>query len=251
MAVVGAAETGNSAFFNQNLAKADPEIARAIADELARQQDKIELIASENIVCRGGARGAGLGADQQIRRRLSRPALLRRLRICRCRGGTRDRARLPPVRLFVRECPAAFRRAGEPGGVLRAAAARRHVHGPRSRRRRPSHPRLARQPVGQVVQAGALQRAPPGPAHRHGRGRAHREREHKPKLIIAGGSAYPRFIDFKRFREIADSVGAYLHGRHGAFRRAWWRAASIPIRSTMPMSSPRRRTRRCAARAAA
>lgn len=35
-------------------------------------------------------------------------------------------------------------------------------------------------------------------------------REHNPKLIIAGGSAYPRFIDFKRFREIADEVGAYF-----------------------------------------
>jgi glycine hydroxymethyltransferase len=34
--------------------------------------------------------------------------------------------------------------------------------------------------------------------------------EHKPKLIIAGGSAIPRIIDFKRMREIADSVGAYL-----------------------------------------
>ena len=34
--------------------------------------------------------------------------------------------------------------------------------------------------------------------------------EHRPKLIIAGGSAYPRFIDFDRFREIADSVGATL-----------------------------------------
>ncbi len=32
--------------------------------------------------------------------------------------------------------------------------------------------------------------------------------EHKPKLIVAGGSAYPRIIDFKRFREVADSVGA-------------------------------------------
>ena len=32
--------------------------------------------------------------------------------------------------------------------------------------------------------------------------------EHKPKLVIAGGSAYPRIIDFRRFREIADSVGA-------------------------------------------
>ena len=35
-------------------------------------------------------------------------------------------------------------------------------------------------------------------------------KEHKPQLIIAGGSAYPRIIDFKRFREIADAVGAYL-----------------------------------------
>ena len=35
-------------------------------------------------------------------------------------------------------------------------------------------------------------------------------REHRPKLIIAGGSSYPRIIDFARFRAIADSVGAYL-----------------------------------------
>nr|WP_285848029.1 MULTISPECIES: serine hydroxymethyltransferase [unclassified Mesobacillus] len=35
-------------------------------------------------------------------------------------------------------------------------------------------------------------------------------REHKPKMIVAGASAYPRAIDFKRFREIADEVGAYL-----------------------------------------
>ncbi len=35
-------------------------------------------------------------------------------------------------------------------------------------------------------------------------------REHKPKLIVCGASAYPRIIDFKKFREIADEVGAYL-----------------------------------------
>src|SRR6202030_4097440 len=34
--------------------------------------------------------------------------------------------------------------------------------------------------------------------------------EHRPKVIVAGGSAYPRIIDFARFREIADEVGAYL-----------------------------------------
>src|SRR5690242_15323332 len=35
-------------------------------------------------------------------------------------------------------------------------------------------------------------------------------KEHRPKIIIAGGSAYSRFIDFKGFRAVADSVGAYL-----------------------------------------
>src|SRR5206468_4703248 len=34
--------------------------------------------------------------------------------------------------------------------------------------------------------------------------------EHKPKVIVTGGSAYPRIIDFRQFREIADSVGALL-----------------------------------------
>jgi glycine hydroxymethyltransferase len=35
-------------------------------------------------------------------------------------------------------------------------------------------------------------------------------KKHKPKLIVTGASAYPRFIDFKKFKEIADSIGAYL-----------------------------------------
>ena len=44
----------------------------------------------------------------------------------------------------------------------------------------------------------------------YGRGRSASPSETKPKLIIAGGTAYSRIWDFKRFREIADSVGAYL-----------------------------------------
>ncbi len=35
-------------------------------------------------------------------------------------------------------------------------------------------------------------------------------REYRPKLIVAGASAYPRIIDFKKFRDIADEIGAYL-----------------------------------------
>ena len=44
--------------------------------------------------------------------------------------------------------------------------------------------------------------------------------EHKPKLIIAGASAYSLRIDFERFAKVAKAIGALLHGRHGALRRA-------------------------------
>ena len=39
-----------------------------------------------------------------------------------------------------------------------------------------------------------------------------RAREFKPKLIVCGASAYPRTIEFEKFREVADEVGAFLHG---------------------------------------
>ena len=75
-------------------------------------------------------------------------------------------------------------------------------------------------------------------------------REHKPKMIIAGGSAYPRIIDFRAFREIADEVGAKLMVDM-AHSPASSPAACIRRRSPMRTSSPRPRTRRCAARAGA
>ena len=51
--------------------------------------------------------------------------------------------------------------------------------------------------------------------------------EHKPKLIIAGGSAYSRVIDFKRFKEIADKVGCLSYGRYGSFfRTSSWKRLS-------------------------
>lgn len=55
--------------------------------------------------------------------------------------------------------------------------------------------------------------------------------ECKPKLIVAGASAYPRFIDYKKFREIADEVGAYLMAGYGArCRYGCGRSASKPRR---------------------
>ena len=73
----------------------------------------------------------------------------------------------------------------------------------------------------------------------------------RPKLIIAGATAYPRTIDFARFRAIADEVRRAAHGRRRAHRRAHRRWARTRRRSPTPTSSPPRRTRRCAARAPA
>ena len=68
---------------------------------------------------------------------------------------------------------------------------------------------MAAQHVRQVVQRRPVRPAARQRADRLRSGRA-LAREHKPKLIIAGASAYPRVIDFERFRKIADEVGAYF-----------------------------------------
>jgi len=72
--------------------------------------------------------------------------------------------------------------------------------------------------------------------------------EHRPRMIVAGASAYALVIDWKRFREIADSVGAYLLVDMAHYAD-WWRPASTPARSNTRTSSPAPRTRRCAGRA--
>ena len=74
--------------------------------------------------------------------------------------------------------------------------------------------------------------------------------EHKPKMIVAGGSAYPRIIDFARFRR-SPIQSARFHGGHGAFFGTGRGRACIRIRATGPTSSPPPRTRPCAVRAAA
>jgi glycine hydroxymethyltransferase len=80
----------------------------------------------------------------------------------------------------------------------------RHV----ARARRPPDARLVGQSLRQALQRRRLRaRRRRGDRLRAGRALAH---EHKPKVIVAGASAYSLRIDFKRFREIADAVGAYL-----------------------------------------
>ena len=74
--------------------------------------------------------------------------------------------------------------------------------------------------------------------------------ERKPKLLLAGWSAYPRILDFERFRAIADAVGAYLMVDMAHFA-GLVAAGCTPTRCPTPTSSPRRSTRRSAAPAAA
>ena len=124
----------------------------------------------------GGPRRGGLGADQQVRRGLPRPPLLRRLRGGRRRRAAGDRSRQGALRRRPRQRPAARRRAGQQRRLLRPAAARRHDPRPRPRPRRPPQPRDENQRLGQVLQPGRLPRAPRGLLGRHGRGRAPRRR---------------------------------------------------------------------------
>ena len=75
-------------------------------------------------------------------------------------------------------------------------------------------------------------------------------KERRPKLLLAGWSAYPRILDFERFRAIADAVGALPDGRHGPLRRARRRRRAPepgPVRRRGHEHGPqdaRRRTRR-------
>ena len=75
-------------------------------------------------------------------------------------------------------------------------------------------------------------------------------REHKPAVIMAGASAYPRRIDFARFRAIADEVGAKLMVDR-PISRAWWPWVCTRAPFPTPISPPPPRTKPCAARAAA
>jgi glycine hydroxymethyltransferase len=209
MAAVSAAETVISAFFNQSLADADPEIAKAIGEELARQQDKIELIASENIVSRAvlEAQGSVLTnkyAEGYPGRRYYGGCefvdIAEQLAIDRaCRLFDCSFANVQP-HSGAQANQAVFFALLQPGDTfmgLDLAAGGHLTHG------------------SPVNQSGKWFKPVPYTVRRQDQRIDMDEvaalaKEHKPKLIIAGGSAYPRFIDFKRFREIADSVGAYF-----------------------------------------
>ena len=136
-----------------------PRDRAAIANERTRQSSGLELIASENFVSQAILEATGIGLHEQIRRRVSRQALLRRLRV---RGRGRDaghRARESAVRRRARQRAAALGRAGEHGRLHRRAQARRHDPGHEPRARRPPDARPPAELLGQVLQRRAVRRA--------------------------------------------------------------------------------------------
>ena len=209
VAVSSAAEPQNSGFFSRGLASADPEIARAIEEELTRQREKIELIASENIVSKAvlEAQGSVLTnkyAEGYPGRRYyggceyvdvaEELAIDRAKRLFNC-----EFANVQP-HSGAQANQAVFFALMQPGDTfmgLDLAAGGHLTHG------------------SPVNQSGTWFK----PVSYTVRRQDHRidmdevasiAKGHKPKVIIAGGSAYSRIIDFKRFREIADSVGAFF-----------------------------------------
>ncbi len=203
------ATAGPDAFFSATLAESDPEIAEAIKNELGRQSHEIELIASENIVSRAVLEAQGSVMTNKYAE--GYPGK-------RYYGGCEfvdvaetlaiERAKKLFGANFANVQPnsgsqmnqAVFLALLNPGDTfmgLDLAAGGHLTHGSPVNM---SGKWFKVAPYGvrredQLLDYDAIERI----AH-----------EAKPKLIIAGATAYSRFWDFRRFREIADSVGAYL-----------------------------------------
>ncbi len=196
-------------FFESPLSDADPELAAAIARELARQQDGIELIASENIVSRAvlEAQGSVLTnkyAEGYPGRRYyggcAAVDVAEELAIARARAlFTAGFANVQP-HSGAQANQTVFLALLQPGDTIlgMSLAAGGHLtHG--------AAPNMSGKWF-RAVQYGV--RREDGLLDYEELER--RAREERPKLIIAGGSAYPRIIDFARIRKVADEIGAWF-----------------------------------------
>ncbi|MSO77757.1 MAG: serine hydroxymethyltransferase [Alphaproteobacteria bacterium] len=196
-----------SGFFSDHLAAADPELAAAVGKELRRQQDQIELIASENIVSQAvlEAQGSVLTnkyAEGYPGRRYyggceyvdvaERLAIARACRLFDCRYANVQPHSGAQANGGVY---LALLRPGDTILGMSLAAGGHLTHG--------ALPNLSGKWF-KAVQYGV--RAEDGLIDYDEVARL--AEAHRPKLIIAGGSAYARIIDFARFRAIADAVGA-------------------------------------------
>jgi glycine hydroxymethyltransferase len=203
------AEARGSDFFTKHLEDADPKVFAAVENELERQQNEIELIASENIVSRAVLDAAGTlltnkyaegypgkryyGGCQYVDV-VEQLAIDRAKRLFNCtfanvQPHSGSQANQSVMLALIKPGDTILGMSLAHGGHLTHGAA----------------PNLSGKWFNAVqygvrvddnrIDYDAVEKL---------------AQEHKPALVIAGGSAYPRIIDFKRFREIADSVGAYL-----------------------------------------
>ncbi len=196
-------------FFSEDLADRDPEIFGAIGNELERQQDQIELIASENIVSHAVLQATGSVftnkyAEGYPGRRyyggcefadvIEVLAIERAKKLFDC-----GFANVQP-HSGAQANTAVMMALVKPGDTIMGmslAAGGHLTHG--------APPALSGKWFN-AVQYGVREEDALIDFDEVERLAG----EHKPKMIIAGGSAYPRVIDFARFRAIADSVGALL-----------------------------------------
>ncbi|MDP3079707.1 MAG: serine hydroxymethyltransferase, partial [Brevundimonas sp.] len=199
----------HDAYFSKSLAEADPDIFGGIQGELGRQKEQIELIASENIVSKAVLEAQGSVLTNKYAE--GYPGR-RYYGGCEYVDVTENLARERAKQLFgcafanvqphsgAQANQAVFQALLQPGDTflgMDLAAGGHLTHGSPANQSGKWF-----RPVTYTVRQGDCLIDYDNVAEMA-------ERE-KPKLIIAGASAYSRHIDFKRFREIADSVGAYL-----------------------------------------
>jgi len=205
----GRSQTPQTSFFSATLEESDPVLAGMVGREFKRQQDEIELIASENIVSRAVLETVGTvltnkyaegypgnryyGGCQYVDE-AETLAIERAKQLFKC-----NFANVQPHSGSTAN-QAAFMAMMKPGDTfmgLSLAAGGHLTHG------------------SPVNMSGKWFKVVPYMVRRQD----HRidmdevaalAHEHKPKVIVAGGSAYPRTIDFAAFRQIADKVGAFL-----------------------------------------
>lgn len=199
----------NTPYFTEHLAKADPDIFQAIEGEYHRQQDEIELIASENIVSRAVLEAQGsLLTNKYAEGYPGR----------RYYGGCQyvdvaetlaiERAKQLFNCAYVNAQPHSGSQANQgvflallqPGDIILGMSLSEGGHLTHG------------SPVNMSGKWFKVQSYGVNPlTHLVDYDEIHKKaQEVRPQLIIAGYSAYPRQLDFKKFRQIADEVGAYL-----------------------------------------
>ena len=197
-------------FFNANLTDTDPALAKAIDQELGRQRDEIELIASENIVSKAVLQAQGSVmtnkyAEGYVGRRyyggceyvdiaetlaIERACKLFDCKFANVQPNSGSQANQGVFQALLQPGDTILGMSLDAGGHLSHGAA------PNQSGKWFNAIQYGVRRQDNLLDYEQVQQL---------------ATEHKPKLIVAGGSAVPRQIDFKRMREIADSVGAYLH----------------------------------------